>query len=202
MGIPHLVSVSCNHCGASLQLSDKAKFVTCNYCGSRLAVHRTDSASYTEVLNEIRDTTQRVESNLDVIRLQNDLERLDREWMMERERYMVSDKDGARHVPSRGRSLVGAAVSIIVGIGAVTMASQFQNGWMGVITVFVALGVIASAMFDILKTEKYEAAQARYERRRAGLTERLSTNPQATATATEDVPSDHPFAGLDDRHQW
>ena len=45
-----LISVSCNHCGAPLEVPPGANYVTCAHCGSRLAVKRTGSAVYTELL--------------------------------------------------------------------------------------------------------------------------------------------------------
>src|SRR4051794_11923089 len=43
------------------------------------------------------------------VRHQNELAQIDREWAMERERYLVADRYGRRHVPTAGGG-VGAAV--------------------------------------------------------------------------------------------
>src|ERR671923_326531 len=44
---------------------------------------------------------------LDELRLQNEVARLDREWELERERYMVAGRYGYRYVPTRGMSVPG-----------------------------------------------------------------------------------------------
>jgi DNA-directed RNA polymerase subunit RPC12/RpoP len=45
-----LESITCNHCGAPLDVPDAANFVKCNHCDSRLAIKRTQSTTYTEEL--------------------------------------------------------------------------------------------------------------------------------------------------------
>ena len=42
--------LNCNNCGAWLEVAPSANFVTCRECGARLAVHRTSTSTYTEVL--------------------------------------------------------------------------------------------------------------------------------------------------------
>src|SRR5688500_14678191 len=50
------------------------------------------------------------------VRQQNDLARLDREWQMEREQYLVAGRRGVRHVPTTGASLAGAGVVGVFGV--------------------------------------------------------------------------------------
>lgn len=45
-----LLSVSCNHCGAPLQITEETKFVTCLHCDHQLAVKHSDSAIFTGVI--------------------------------------------------------------------------------------------------------------------------------------------------------
>src|SRR5438034_11615303 len=87
-----VTSVACNHCGASLEVGLTTRFVTCAYCGSRLEVHRSGSSLYTEVLEAIDQRTQRMEQDLGLIKRQNEVGRLDREWMLRRDQLMVQDK--------------------------------------------------------------------------------------------------------------
>lgn len=73
------LSVRCNHCGAPLQVSDATRFVTCQFCQSSLEVKRTDSTIFTEEVAKIAEHTGKMADSLEVIALQNELERLDRE---------------------------------------------------------------------------------------------------------------------------
>ena len=42
------------------------------------------------------------------VRYQNELTRIDREWEIEKEQYMITAKGGHRYIPTRGEGLVGA----------------------------------------------------------------------------------------------
>ncbi len=55
-----LLSLTCNHCGAPLEVPAKTRFLTCNYCSSRLEVHRSGSAVHTEVLEAIEERTKKI----------------------------------------------------------------------------------------------------------------------------------------------
>lgn len=109
------IAVNCNHCGATLQVDEKTRFVTCNYCHSRLAIQRSDSTVFTEVLEKIQEQTGHMAENLELIKLQNELEQIDREWMMSREENLVvNSKNGSRSEPSA----VGGIILILFGLAA------------------------------------------------------------------------------------
>ena len=61
-------------------MSPTANFVTCNHCSTRLAIHRTESAAFTEVLENLAESANRLSSQVDRIAIQNDIERLDRDF--------------------------------------------------------------------------------------------------------------------------
>src|SRR3954464_7478038 len=94
-----VINVACNKCGASLPVTAGTRFVTCAYCGSQLEIPRSGSAVYTEVLQSIDQRTQRIEQDVEQIKRQNELEQLDRDWMMRREQFMVTNKNGVRSLP-------------------------------------------------------------------------------------------------------
>ncbi len=75
-----LEALSCNKCGAPLDVPSSANFATCSYCNSRLAIKREGGAHYTEVLDRIDTRTERMSGDLTAVRLHSELERLDREW--------------------------------------------------------------------------------------------------------------------------
>ena len=75
-----VVSVSCNHCGAPLEVAESPRFVTCRHCGSRLKIEHGQGAAYTEVLEELQATQREMADDIETLRLQNELERVDREW--------------------------------------------------------------------------------------------------------------------------
>jgi DNA-directed RNA polymerase subunit RPC12/RpoP len=88
-----VMKLCCQGCGADLQVTEEVRFVTCNYCQSKLEIVRDASVTHTRVLEKLERTTERIAGNLKVIELQNDLERLDREWERVRQSLMTRGKD-------------------------------------------------------------------------------------------------------------
>ncbi|HVJ67189.1 MAG TPA: hypothetical protein VM510_04340, partial [Caulifigura sp.] len=70
----------CNHCGGPLRVPESTRFVTCGYCHVQLAIRHDGAAVFTEVLEELSTRTSNIENQLEAIRVENDLERIEREW--------------------------------------------------------------------------------------------------------------------------
>jgi hypothetical protein len=164
------IAVTCNKCGAALDVPAGARFVTCTYCGSRLEVHRSGGAAYTEVLDAIEQNAERIAEDVGQIRLQNELEQLDREWMMRREQFMVSGRHGTRRLPGKVASLVGAAVAGVFGVfwtaAATSMGAPGFFTLFGVVFVLFAVG---GGIYAFTKAGDYEQAEREYQSRRAAL---------------------------------
>jgi hypothetical protein len=111
-----LIDLTCNHCGAALQVGNDTRFVTCTYCGSRLEVHHSGGAAYTSLLQSIDQRTEQIAEDVETIKLQNELERLDREWQMAREASLTRNKDGSMSEPSATSSIVGSVIGAAFGI--------------------------------------------------------------------------------------
>ena len=109
-----------------------------------------------------------LEAHLAEIKRQNDIERLDREWQMERERYMVADRYGRRYIPNRGLSVLGGFV--IVGFGILWTAFAASMGAPGFFplfgVIFILAGIVVS-IFSFSKASEHDQAYERYRRRRA-----------------------------------
>ncbi|MBC8128638.1 MAG: hypothetical protein H8M99_15985, partial [Gloeobacteraceae cyanobacterium ES-bin-144] len=96
-----------------LEVDESIRFVTCNYCNARLEIVHDATVTHTKQLDKIEQTTHQIAGNLKVIELQNDLERLDREWEMRRNSLLVRGKDGQVTEPSA----IGSAFAGSIGIG-------------------------------------------------------------------------------------
>ena len=157
-----ILNVSCNNCGAPLEVPHKTRFLTCTFCESRLEVQRTDSAYYTNVLEVVQQAVHEVKDDMETIKLQNDLERIDREWNMEREKWLTTDKHGGRHAPS-----AGVAIAIMIGAiagGVFIMANApDQMRLFGI--AFMGFGALGGA-FMISRARQYESRKQRYLTRR------------------------------------
>ena len=164
-------SLTCNKCGAPLDVPATVDFLSCGHCGSRLVVNRTGNAHYTETIEQLSKRAERMEEDIDRLALENDLEKLEREWQQEREQYMVRGKDGSLSEP--GNALVsniaiGAFGGLLLLLTIMYFAPwDFASGplWLGVL---VFAGFIAWSIFDAKrKLARYEAAMQEYERRKS-----------------------------------
>ncbi len=181
-------SVTCNHCGAPLDVPGSTKYLTCNHCGSRLLLKRTSSASYTEVLDNIARETDSLKKEVRHLRVQNELERLDREWGMERERFRVRTRDGRSYIPGEQSGAAHAAkiLALIVFLGfflaigstiarGASMSGAPSGFAMGPILIMVSavLVVVSSIISSSSKRAGYRSARQRYRTRRGGIVSRL-----------------------------
>jgi hypothetical protein len=110
-----LLNLACNHCGASLDVPEGTRFLTCSYCSSKLQIEHSGGAWYTSVLDQIQKNTEAVANDLDTVKLQDELEILDREMDMTCERYLSRDAKGKLRDP---------VLSVLVGL-TVFSASMF-----------------------------------------------------------------------------
>ena len=173
------LSVRCNHCGAPLEVAEKTRFVTCHYCHSSLEVKRTDNSIFTEEVAKIAENTGRMAESLEVIELQNELERLDREWGIDQTNHMVQGRTGPR---PPGNPLFGLAFTIFFAVVCFGMASSAgSHGTPGIfIMVPIGMGIFAlvAGMMGVVKGQERNESESRYQQRRAELTRQLEALKQ------------------------
>ena len=100
-----VLSLSCDSCGAKLDVPSKANFVTCAFCQTRLKIQRGETAVITEALEELSSEIHSLKKDASVARL-------DREWMASRERFQSRRRGETQTLPSTA----GGVVAIIIGI--------------------------------------------------------------------------------------
>ncbi len=145
-------------------------------------------------------TAEHLSEQLAEVRYQNELARIDREWEIEREQYMITGRNGQRQIPTPGMSLVMAFVVGIFGIGWTIMAFSITSGapkesgfeafscifpLFGVLFTCVGIGVGINAY---TKAQKYQEALAAYQQRRR------QVRPEQLAS-----PAERPPGHSDDR---
>jgi hypothetical protein len=186
-----MTPVSCNECGADLDVGPTTNFVTCARCGARLAVRRTGNSIFTErapgdlhVTDDPIPPRRRFEApeageadvvwaRLSHLEREARVARIDREWQVEREKYLVTGRHGRRQVPTTAGSAIGGI--FMVGFGIVwtifafslTSNSPFGGGML--FPVFGVLFILLGAGWSIYafnKAQEYERAHAEYRRRR------------------------------------
>jgi hypothetical protein len=163
-----ITKVCCQGCGADLQVDESIRFATCNYCHARLEIVHDPTVTHTRLLEDIGRTTERMAGNLRVIELQNDLERLDREWADHRESFMVTGKNGHRSIPTEAGSMIGGGLMVVMGIVVLVVTAN-----MGGPGPLFGLAFIGIAIFSMIsgtsKATGYRNAESSFTSRRDDL---------------------------------
>jgi LSD1 subclass zinc finger protein len=158
-----LLSLTCNQCGAPLEVPEGAKFITCTHCSTRLVVQQSGGAAYTETLEAIGQRTEKIADDVETLKLQGELDRLDREWMLEREQYMVRDQHGGRRLPRRAAA--GIVTAIVVGFAVLWMFMAQEAAAVLFGLLFIAAAVVVFCI-NLQKADRYERRLRQYESRR------------------------------------
>ncbi|MEQ9408708.1 MAG: hypothetical protein RIK87_13310 [Fuerstiella sp.] len=176
-----LEQLTCNSCGAPLQVPETANFVTCNHCSTQLAVRRTNDVTFTEQLDRLAEKTEQLSERIDDLSSHTEVATLDREWEFEREKYMVTGRDGSRHIPTEGGSIAGGVMITIFGAFWTAIALGMSSAapdigaFSAVKVIFPLFGVlfvifgIFSSISSFSKADDYRKAEQRYRRRRDDL---------------------------------
>jgi hypothetical protein len=166
--------VCCQGCGADLEVDESIRFVTCNYCQSRLEIVHDETVTHSRLLEKIERKTDEISEDLKVIRLQNELEQLDREWAMQSASMMVTDKNGSKSVPSATGSVVGGVIMTMIGIfWMVATSSMGAPGFFPLFgLIFIAVAVIGMVT-GATKSQAYETARDTMNLRRSQLLKKL-----------------------------
>jgi hypothetical protein len=177
-----ITKVCCQGCGADLEVDEDIRFVNCNYCGARLEVVHDSTTTHTRLLEKLEKRSDEMAGDLKVIRLQNDLEKLDREWDREMEGFMVTGENGERSIPSTGGSIVGGVVAIVAGVIWMGFAGSIGAPGPFVMFGFVFIGF---ALFGMVrrsaKAGNYQSAHERMQGRRARLVAQIESAKRASS---------------------
>lgn len=116
-----------------------------------------------------------VQQDLRRLQIQNDLLRMDQEWSIEREDYMLRGRYGARYVPTKSNSVGGAIfMSILFLVMAVFGANVPSGEILEWISVFGILFAAGGGIWGCSKARTYEEAEEQYEKQRRMLTDQLA----------------------------
>jgi hypothetical protein len=169
-----LVRLACNGCGADIEVSEDARFVTCRYCDAKLEVQHTEGATFTAVREAVRRVervekqTREIADEVAELRAENELMELDRDWEQERKGLMLQNKSGHLTEPTRTMALGLGVGAVVIGVSLMVVV-PVQGVLIGF--GFVAFGGIGAFLMHA-KAVQYENAEAEYERRRGEILDR------------------------------
>ena len=119
-----------------------------------------------KVLEGPQDVTE--SDHLEEIKAQNEVAQLDREWQIEREKYLITGKYGNKHIPGKISSILIGVVTVGFGVfwmgGVASMPGSGLFSLFGLVFILFGAGMGISSFF---KAGEYEKAEARYQRRRS-----------------------------------
>lgn len=169
------ISVRCNHCGAPLDVGTQTRFVTCQFCNSQLEIKRTDSSVFTEEVEKIARNTDKMAENLEAIKLQNEIERLDREWNSQLAESAPSGKRGGTQ--TTGGAIFGLVFAVFFAVVCFGMASFSGTagapGIFSMVPVGMGILVLVAAVMSLVKNSSLDQSRADYERNRNELLRKL-----------------------------
>ena len=177
-----LETLSCNNCGAPLDVPLAANYVTCAHCGSRLVVQRSASVHYTEVLerlDKLDSRTHNVEAELRAMRLEKAIEELDDSWRVQSRKFAAIGKNGSISMPTGGDVYFYIALAIIAVVASpfvFSYASGAMPPFVPVIVILFVLLVVISIWGAFRADQNYKAfvqTESRYKARRTSLLNEL-----------------------------
>ena len=174
-------NIACNSCGAPLEVSATTQFATCRHCGAKLSIQRTDTAIFTEILEKLTTKTDQLSEQVNNLSGLTEVAALDREWELEREKYLVPGKHGRKHIPTEAGAIGGGIATTLFGcfwtamaFGITSMAPSvgpFAIAKVG-FPLFGLIAVIAgivSSLNAYFKAGDYCRAEIEYRLRRAAI---------------------------------
>jgi hypothetical protein len=172
-----LVPVSCQNCGASLEVGESTRYVTCQFCQTQLAVQNTGTAIFTELARDLTAKTQLMADELEELRIRNQILQLEQEWLVERDGLMLRTKRGRAVEPTFVSAwLTGLLLLVVAFFFGLVIHSPRDRGnstaGLWVLPTFMGIWVIISGS---LKASTFEKAVAAYRRRRRELESQLKS---------------------------
>ena len=103
---------------------------------------------------------------------ESELARIDRKWQTEREQYMVRSRWGQLYEPRTEAAIFMGVIAVVAGLLCVVftliMAANFGAPLLLLMPagLLLLVGGLAVSMYQYSKAQRYQNAQAGYERRR------------------------------------
>lgn len=177
-----ITKVCCQGCGANLEVDESIRFVTCNYCHGRLEVVHDATTTHTKLLEALDQRTESMARDIKVLKLENELERLDREWESTRQAMMVRGKNGSVSEPSASSATFGGMLAIAMGV--VWMIFTGASPAPAIFPMF-GLVFIGGGIFGIIsgngKASEFESLRSRYQMKRGHLISQIEQEKRRRA---------------------
>lgn len=181
-----IVNVSCQQCGAPLEVGEGVRFLTCKHCGARLALVEEPTNTHTRVLSELRGDMGVLKARVEAMEIRAAIEQLDEAW-----NRMLKEVHGAKTgEPFEPPTIIRAKVFLVLGLVLCGLSilwtlkerSSHREGAFNVMAGIVVAGVLVQASRrHIARVREYEQSETRYLIRRHELEAMLQEAGAASA---------------------
>jgi hypothetical protein len=190
-----LLTLTCQHCGAPLEVPARTTQFKCLYCGSRLHVLWADSVAHAEAIEAAQ--TSRLIKTPEQFKVEEEIALLDHVWDTIRQRFMVRDNDNQLSVPDRDNIRLTGAFGVLLGVAALVMGAAVVwapgspgsgNALVGYLMplfgVLLIIAIVAWCRHAWKKADDFEVHQHAYQSERQRLLAELEQLPHALAEPT------------------
>jgi hypothetical protein len=154
--------LTCDNCGAALVVSGQPNFVDCRYCEASLRVVRTESATFTEV----REQLDALDEQVSDLRKAGKLRQLDAEWHAKR-LELTGGAYGFKSGPSRAGGVAIAVIFLVGSIACFAFPNPREQSYQASFGVFLLLVGFGTAGYIFRLADRYDRLEQEYLQRRA-----------------------------------
>lgn len=170
-----VTKVACQSCGADLEVDESIRYVTCRYCHSRLEICHHPSSVYTKLLERVERTQRSTERELRLIRLERQLDRLEKQWHAFVDSVSSRKRDGRAAPPSGSDAIGVVVVTAILGIGFLVEGLSGLAMWpLAVLGGGILFAGFMIARHSRRRAREFEAMKTRYLQQRSAIHARIS----------------------------
>ena len=168
-------ALKCGQCGSPLEVSPTTFSVACEQCGQWHLIDRSEDPPIAKPFEDAGkagpdEPVEPAESEVarDPSELEEELDRLDRQWQWERQKHLVFGSNGSMTEPSYAAS----AVFFLIGVGAGGLLIQ-QAGEVNLIGGALLLAGVGFGILRFCQARTFRQALQKYFRKR-----RASSKPR------------------------
>ena len=152
-------TLCCNSCGEPLEVPEETRFLKRNHCGQSLAVKRSETATFTEAIEQLSEVTQGLAEDVASLKVNHEIYELDRSWDSQKQNYKVRTKNGREVNASAVGAVTTGIASVVVVLISLAMLSSGE-GFAIILTTGGFVGIVQSFMM-YQKASSFQRAKKR-----------------------------------------
>jgi len=189
-----LFTLSCQHCGAPLEVPARISLFKCLCCASQLHVQWVDSIAHAEEFEDSAPAASHLIRTPEQHAIEEEIALLDDAWRLIRTRFMVPGHDGLLSVPVKEKTLISCGIGVLFGCAALATGiaiglndilrypgSLLLGRTMMLLGVLMIIVVVIWSRIAFRKSVEFEVHQQAYQTERSRLLAEFRNLPYAVA---------------------